>query len=600
MIRKILLALSFLLLVMAAWLWWNQPQRVEMASYAPADALVYVEANDLPELARALAATDAWRTLAPLAGADERLIALGDGTFNRYTLGAKWLAWTGLGTAEAVVLSRAQVAAIVSDFDATEEDAGTSLNIKPRVALIIESHTSESRLRAAIEKIAGDMARRVYGDVSFTETKTNNKDATPLLMWTATNAANTKNQTNTRRIIVTVNETVAIIGNDEATVREVLAVRRGERPSLANDKNLEMMRERVNTIDSLAFAYVSPKGAAKLLQLAALAYAGRAVSDARTQSFVATLVPQLAGKFVTGGAWSSHALNGAIEDRYFIAMPDGVGARLRQSLAGDTPTTTGITDLLPVTTHQVTFYNARNPEAAWRGLQNAVMSQLDLMTEAIVGKLQLFDALLKPYGIDSPRDFLRATGSPIATARLDATSATPLLIVNVRDREALQNQVRKRLGANAHTERVGDTEMLVARNDNEQEAASFVGENLIYGTADDVRRCLQARAQGNTLARAESFRKASSEEIEKSASTNIITLTDGRDAAAELVSLFGKRMVILQRIEGESTRKDAFNSHTYSISETQITDDGIERRTHSYFGLFGTLATQFAPHRETR
>ena len=43
-----LLALSLLLIIIAAvWLWWSLPAKVDMANYAPADSLVYVEFNNL-------------------------------------------------------------------------------------------------------------------------------------------------------------------------------------------------------------------------------------------------------------------------------------------------------------------------------------------------------------------------------------------------------------------------------------------------------------------------------------------------------------------------------------------------------------------------
>ena len=46
-----LLALALLVvLIGAAWLWWSLPSRVDMADYAPADSLVYVEFNNLAEV----------------------------------------------------------------------------------------------------------------------------------------------------------------------------------------------------------------------------------------------------------------------------------------------------------------------------------------------------------------------------------------------------------------------------------------------------------------------------------------------------------------------------------------------------------------------
>ena len=122
-----------------------------MTAYVPAESLIYLEANDLPEIATTITSTDAWKSLAPAAGIKSDFGYIG------------WLSplisWTGIGPADAVVISRAQVAVAVMGFDAAE--AGDTLKIKPRYAVIVETHTGESRARYAIEKRVGDFAERV-------------------------------------------------------------------------------------------------------------------------------------------------------------------------------------------------------------------------------------------------------------------------------------------------------------------------------------------------------------------------------------------------------------------------------------------------------
>ena len=43
--RWILLFAVLSLAVIGAWLWWVRPRNVDMAAYAPADSLLYLEAN---------------------------------------------------------------------------------------------------------------------------------------------------------------------------------------------------------------------------------------------------------------------------------------------------------------------------------------------------------------------------------------------------------------------------------------------------------------------------------------------------------------------------------------------------------------------------
>src|SRR5918997_3548126 len=153
--RRILLSIIALVLLAAAWVWWNRPEPVDMSAYVPAESLVYLETNSLPEIVRGMTSTDAWQALAPPAGLSPNIGRVG------------WLsrlsAWSGIGSAETVVFSRAQVAVAVLGFEVTEESS-TVRDIKPRIALVAETHTGEARVQTAVTKLIGNYARRKYGE----------------------------------------------------------------------------------------------------------------------------------------------------------------------------------------------------------------------------------------------------------------------------------------------------------------------------------------------------------------------------------------------------------------------------------------------------
>ena len=50
-LRPLLALAVLLILIVAVCLWWSTPSRVDMANYAPADSLVYVEFNNLEDVA---------------------------------------------------------------------------------------------------------------------------------------------------------------------------------------------------------------------------------------------------------------------------------------------------------------------------------------------------------------------------------------------------------------------------------------------------------------------------------------------------------------------------------------------------------------------
>ena len=569
-IRKALLVFFALLLILAIWAWWNRPQKVNMAAYVPADSLIYLEANDLPDIASGIIATDAWKALAPAAGIRSNLGNLG------------WLSriasWTGIGSADAGVLSRAQIAVTVLGLDAA--DAGDTLKIKPRYALVVETHTGESRARSAVENRVGDFARRAYGEPRIEQKEL---DGAKFTTWIAPDGE--------RRIVAAVMGSVAVIGNDEGAVQACLAVRRNERPSLVGNPQVEEMRRRVGGNDALAFGYVSPDGAARLLEMAATVYAAQISSDPRAQSAAASMLPPLAKKILGGAGWSARLSEGVIEDRYFLGLQNGVATNLQGPLATQPNTSSTASELLPARVYSLSRYNYRDPAQAWRGLNSTIASQADTLGSVLLARL--LDASLEPYGIEEPDSFLQAIGSEIVTARLDDSGSSTVTIVEVRDEKTLRDFVAKRLGKKPRIENIGEAEMLVANNE-KQDASSFVNGRLLIGTAENVRRCLEARRANQTLTATDVFQRTMRLVSARDAA-NVVTFTEDYAPARTFITALAAQRGVRERSFNELEVENALRQLRYAVSETRIADGGFEKRTRSAFGQFGTLASQFAP-----
>lgn len=567
--RPVLLVIIALVLLACVWLWWNRPQKVDMAGYVPADSLIYLEANSLPDIAEGIVSTDAWKKLAPPAGIRSGLGQIG------------WLsrvsAWTGIGSADAVVLSRAQVAVTVLGLDAADE--GETLKLKPRYALVIETHTGETRTLTAVEKRIGDFARRAYGEPRIERSET---EGINFIKWSAPGSE--------RQIIAAVVGSLAVIGNDESAVQVCLAVRRGERPALAGNPQMEEMRRRVGSQAAVAFGYVSPVGATRLLEIAATIFFGQAAQDPQIQSLIASMLPQLARKVLGGAGWSARFAGGLVEDQYYLSLQNGVAARLADALASPPGATYSANEFLPRETYSLSTYSLRDPESAWRAFNVALSSQLDYLSSIVVPRL--LQSLLKPYGIDEPESFLRAVGPEIVTARLDDAGASTVTIVEARDEKTLREFVTKKLGASPRTERVGDAEMLISK-DEESGAASFIAGHLMMGSEANVRRCLEARAQAQTLAAADAFQRAA----RLSSATGpafAVTFTDDSAPARTFISAIAAQRGASTQPVNSADLERALGQLTYAVSETRLIESGFERKTHSSFGQFGTLAAQFA------
>ena len=152
------LVLVLLLIVFAAgWLWFNRPSPVDLAKYAPADSLLYVELNNASDLVRAIQQTDVWKAAAPIthsnASSDNKL--------------AMMAARAGIGPIDAVLFARAQFALVVVNLNAAEQDE--TLRVKPEFALIAETHTSAWRTKPAVVSAVKQLASFAYGASNCSE-----------------------------------------------------------------------------------------------------------------------------------------------------------------------------------------------------------------------------------------------------------------------------------------------------------------------------------------------------------------------------------------------------------------------------------------------
>ncbi|HKG12539.1 MAG TPA: hypothetical protein VKB12_04350 [Pyrinomonadaceae bacterium] len=567
-VRRALIVLLLLAAAAFVWLWLTRPEKVDMAAYVPADSIVYLEADSLPEIFDGVTSTDAWRELSGAAGVE----------VGRRQGG--WLtdlvSFTGVGPSDAVVLSRAQVGVAVLGFEAAEE-SDTTLRFSPRAALVVETHTGEWRVRSAVEKLAGDFARRSFGAASVERKEV---DGVQFVTWVSQSDAR-------RKVVTAVNESEAVMGNDEAAVRACLDVRRGTRPSLAANEQLKEMRARLGGEGVLAFGFAPQGSAAKVVEIFAPAFVGGVSSESKLQSLLATVLPQLTSQTLGSVGWSARAAGGGVEDRYFLALPGDMARRLQAPLAPAAPRNTDIAALLPSETYQLTRYDLRSPEEAWRGLGAALSSQVDVSRATFI--TLALEALVKPYGVEHPREFLRACGTEVATAKLEAEGGRKLLIASVRDREVLAGEVRAKVGRGARTERVGDAELLIS-TDPDEGAAAFVGEYLLMGSEADVRRCLDARQRGRTLRDAAALKAAAQNFSDEQPFAR--TLTDEREATKTVLDYLGRRGV-RRDAPKQGALEEALALRGYSASETRLADGGFEKRTRSAFGLLGEAVRRF-------
>ena len=233
---RLVLALVLLAVVLAAaWLWYATPATVDLANYAPADALVYVEFDNLADVARAIQYTDIWKAAAPITGSN-------GGNENRLLLAA---ARAGLAPIESVLFARTQVALVVVGLNTIEENS--TLTVRPELALIAETHTQRWRTKPMMVEAVRRLANLGYGASSCVGPDDDGDRFVCSVPGTS------------RKLVAMIHGTTIILANSDEALRKCLEVRQGTRPSIATDSEFLTTRSTVATHQSLGFANSSPE-----------------------------------------------------------------------------------------------------------------------------------------------------------------------------------------------------------------------------------------------------------------------------------------------------------------------------------------------------
>jgi hypothetical protein len=561
-IRRILVGALLAFAVVACWLWWVKPKQVDMAQYAPADSIVYLESNRPLEVGESIARTDVWKGLETLTGHED--------SSRRHPWLQQLVGWTGIGPIQSVILARAQLAIVVTQLGTSEE--GDTLRVKLEGAAIIETHTAESRIRLPVEQVLKSLAEMTYKKPTLRRTTV---DGVDFIEWIAPEGG--------RQIVAAIFGSLIIVGNSEPAVQKCLAVTLHRQPSLKQDSELERMRVQLGGDQSLTFGYVPAGNSARLLSVGVPLLLGRVAGDSQFEHLITTSAPKVFGSV----GWSSHPYMMGVEDRYLISLQSTIVARLKPYF-GPSKINTQVQGILPADVHSVTYYKFGNPVAAWQNLKTSISSQVDALSAIVFASL-LKSALL-PYGIGEPEKFLAAVSGDVLTMRLDENGEHSLLIAGVRDRPLLRELVISKMFKNIRSVRVGKAEII---EDSDGEfAVGFINEYVVLGPPLDVRRCAENAMANVTVLSDEKLRRMTLF-VPLSTSANIVTYTNDADRVRRFVSA-------VVAIGGAGPLSSAaieqmIEALPYSATETTLGERGFERTTRSPLGQFSTLLPLLVP-----
>ena len=532
-----LLALVLLVIVLVAvWLWWSIPAKVDMADYAPADAIVYVEFNNPAAVAQAIQNSNVWQAAYPItqskAASPNRLSATA--------------ARAGLGPLPAVLFARAQVALAMIGLNTSEED--NSLKVRPEFALIVETHTSKWRIKPAAAAAIKQLANFTYGDSMCSERVA---DADYIECSLAGGE---------RKIIGAVDGSLVVIGNSDNAVRSCLDARHGRKPNIHSDTEFVKVRSNVSSDKTLGFGYVSPANSAKLFSWVAPLMILHSPADQQLQQ----LLSISAGKVLRGVAWTASSAPQGIEDRFLFSLDPGVVSRLQPAFA-ESENDSSVWQFVPAGFQSLTIYRNKTPATAWSSLSSAVAFKLDAVPAALFGTL--LKSSLSVYGIDNPKEALTALDPPLLTLKTSEGAAEAILVARVNDPQRLKQSLAQ----------------------SEEFTAMFVNDYVLLGKTENVRASLEAIKRG---VEADPKKYLDYLGQESNQAGVIMTFTNDEERVnnfiSTLVQLQGRK---LSPQELESLH-NVVRTAGIAATETKLNAFGIERRTRSAFGQFSTIASQ--------
>ncbi len=431
---------------------YRTPQVVDLRGFAPKDALVYLESNDLSKTLKALTENKTFRELS----ADGKDFS---------------------------ALKNVQIAVIVTGFETSEKqltDENSILNFQPHFVAIAETHAWEFQTKSLVKNQINAFVRNNYGDE--TKLETSDQNGAEKYTWTAKDG---------RKVFALVEKSRIFFGNDEAAVKKCLAAERGEIESLIKNENL-VRAFSLKPENNLAFGYLSPEGIAQIANLTGVSTAIKKTENDEERSFIARFLPQTLRNTTKEIVWTAQKTETGIEDKFFVSLTPEVSAVVKETLETSPQNQSDAPEFLPAAVFSATLYKLKNPLIAWRSLLFLTAKN----TDAVSGKLllQFSNSLLEPYGISDAETFLGAIGSDILTARFDAEGERSVLIVTIKDAVKLKPAIAG-MNFKASPEKQEGAE--IWQSEDKTLTAAFVQDKLILGDAESVLKCLRTKENSN-------------------------------------------------------------------------------------------------------
>lgn len=551
------------LLAGGLWFYSQRVKLVPMAQYVPAEALGYVEINNVPQVVQRVTATRAWQELAPAYGISDKVNYAG-------ALGGLAQFAGALG-GEATLLARTQLAVAVTALEVRGEQ------VKPRWALVAETHTSQAALQTVIEKRLPELARRAFGAAG--QRVASEYAGVPIVVYQVP----AKAEGEARQLLSAQSGSVWILANHPEALKACLETRLGRAPSLANNFYLQQARPLVERSGEV-FGFVTGDGVTRLLRFGAYLIAGGAVGSvgkAALAGAVGDIFTDFSSKSTDGVAYGVSFENGGVVDRYAMLLKPDLAETLRQTIKINEQSPRVLT-LLPATAREVTLLNIENPGSAFGALETAISARVGvgqsfILRHFLSGMQEAF------FGLRADELAARAIGNEVASLNFTDDVETRIWLLQMRDKALMQKLVEKVLtagGLSLQRETRSQVELWHSSNAGRGSAA-FLGEYVALGKREQLLKWLNGR-NGAKLMDAPQLAQAS----RPSQPGVTLSLTSTKEDSAAMMA----RLARLLGSPNRAAEPAAVQQLPLAVSVMSFNPQGLYVEAHAPLGNFPLFA----------
>ncbi len=548
------------LLALLGWFYSQRVKPVQMAKYVPDSALGYLEINSLPQVLKQLTATTAWKQLAPSYGMTDKLNYAG-------ALGGLAQFAGALG-GETTLLARAQLAVVVTALEVRGEQ------VKPRWALLAETHAGQRELQKVIEKRLPELAHSAFGEAA----QSNGEYAgVPIISYKVGGREGEEKQLLSAQI-----EGEWLLANHPEALRACIETRLGRAPSMTNNFYLQQARPAVERTGEV-FGFITGDGVTRLLRFGAYLLAGGAVGTvgkAALAGAVGDIFTDFSAKATDGIAYGVSFEGGGVVDRYVMLMkPDlleslHAAVKLNQSAPQ-------VLQLLPASVQEVTLLNVENPGQVFGTLETVISARVGvgqsfILRHFLAGMQEAF------LGLRADELAARAIGNEVASLNFGAEVETRVWLLQLRDRALLQPLIAKVLtagGVSLEREQQGQAELWHSAG-GKRGSAVFFDNYLGLGKRAELVKLLNAR-RGPKLVDAPQLTQAS----RPSQPGLTLSLTATGASSAEMMATLARWF----NARAPETTPEVVKQLPMVVSVMSFNQQGLYVESHAPLGNFPSL-----------